>query len=267
MKTDHGKLLKDSLKFAVKPERWLPFFITDFLACTVALFYILFNAPAIVSLMNSTNGMAVLGGLVQSGLVLFTVFIVWILIRLWLQTSVVHQSYKEKQYNQSFKIGYKKLPSVLAAVIIIGFIGTLVSVIPFFGVILAILVGIMFFFAMQAIVVGNYGFYDAMMKSYKIFRKKPFEVIVAWFIISLVSFFITTAFAIPISTLFINVLISMVSQSGSMVSGALLSSYVVNLVQAYLPVVIITGIVALIGFAIANVFSLKAQTEYYLKMK
>ncbi|MBU0898890.1 MAG: hypothetical protein KKB03_03040 [Nanoarchaeota archaeon] len=262
MSLEHGKILKKSLKFAIQPKRWLPFFILDLIFLSVGIFYTLLNVSIISNIFAAATGsLASLGALMQFGFVLILLFTVWVLVKIWLQTSIIHQSYKEKDYNKSFRIGLKKYPSVLAAVIVIGLISGLIGMIPFIGSILSIIIGLMFFFTLPIIVVKNKGFSEALNASLKIFKKKAFDVFIIWLLLAIISMAIATIFALPLLILFINVFVA----AGTLSSEAVFP-YIIQMAQAYLPIVVLGSIILLMGMSITSVFSLKAQTEFYLKM-
>jgi uncharacterized membrane protein len=186
------------------------------------------------------------------------------LIRFWITGSMIHQSHKENEYKKSFSFGARKYPSILAIMIIMGILGFATSVIPLVGWLLSIIVSLVFFFAMQVVIVNNKSFSDGLSKSYNIFRKNAFDVLLSWLLLAVISIAIMIIFALPMFALFFNV----AQLSGSAAaSQEAITSYIIGLSQAYLPVLLIVGACFVVGIAISTVFSLKAQTEIYLKVK
>ena len=263
MGINYAEILKKSLKFAIQPKRWAPFFVLDFVFLSIVIIYTLTNIADVISLMMVPNDITLLASLVPYFSAILALFASWMLIRFWITGAIIHQSNKENEYKKSFTYSAKKYPAILAVMIIMGILGFATSVIPYVGWLLSIIVSLMFFFAIQVVIVNNKSFSEGLSKSYNIFRKNAFNVLLSWLLLAIISIAIMIIFALPMFALFFNV----AQLSSTAVSQETLASYIIGLSQAYLPVLLIVGACLVVGIAISTVFSLKAQTEIFMKVK
>jgi len=105
----YEEALSKALKFCIHPKRWLPFFIVDLAFFSLGIWFVLSNLSVVISVMLavSTSPFAIVSVLGYVA-ILAAGFIIWMLLRLWIQGAVVHQSYKEKQIKKSFGIACRR---------------------------------------------------------------------------------------------------------------------------------------------------------------
>jgi hypothetical protein len=85
-----------------------------------------------------------------------------------------------------------------------------------------------------------------------------------WILIAVLSLIILGIFSLPIMALTFRMVIDI--SAGGQVTAATLMSLVYT-IENQLPMLVISGIIFVLGMAISRVFSLKAQTEFYLQLK
>jgi hypothetical protein len=266
---DYGKALSKGLSFGINPKRWLQFFILDLVFLSIGLAVALPNLSEIIPVMM--GGSQDLAGAVQIAgfaVSIMLVFIVWVLIRLWFMGAIVHQSYKGKdKISKSFSVAGRKYLHILVAIIIVTIIAGAVSIIPYVGWIIAIVISWIFFFVLQGIVVSNMGFVGTLQNSYRMFRNRPLQVFLAWLLIAIVTLVIYFVFSIPMLILMFWAIIPIIpSLAGAQMPPEAISA-LSQMLYTNLPALIVVGVIALIGFAISQVFTLKAQTEFYQQLK
>jgi hypothetical protein len=210
--------------------------------------------------MDSSMAMAMVGLIIPLVLVAFF----WYLLAVWIIVAIIHQTYKENEYMQSFKLSLNRYLYLLAAMILVTAITGIVSMIPYIGWVVSIIFGLMFFFAMQGVIISKLGPIESLKNSYSIFRKNALDVFLIWLIALIITLVIVGIFSIPAIILFIGMLIPLISAS---MTQAGISTMLMNLVQAGFLIVAAVGILIVIGMSIAQVFSLKLQTEFYLQFK
>lgn len=262
---DYGKALSRGLKFGFHPRRWLPFFVLDVIFFALMLIVVTGNLSSIIAalLALSTSPVAA-ASLIGYIAIFFIIFIIWMLVRFWVIGAVIHQAYKEKEFDKSWRISCRKYPSILVAMIIVAIISGIVGAVPYIGWIFSIIVGLVFFFVLQGVVISNFGFYKALTNSWEIFKKRPLSVFVMWLAITIISLIILFIFALPILAVFLNTIFAnMVNLTAATPDfSSVLLAFLANL-----PMFVVGAIILLIGMAIANAFVLKAQTEFYLQVK
>jgi hypothetical protein len=268
---DYGKALSRGLRFGIKPKRWLQFFILDLIFLSIGLAITISNLSEIIPIITGySQDLTGALGLLGIGISLLVVFVVWMLVRLWLMGAVVHQSYKEgSRISESFRVAGRKYLHILLATVIVTVIMALVSMIPYYvGLVITIILGWVFFFVIQGIMVSGMGFDKTIVNSYRIFRKSPLEVFIAWLLITIITAVIYLVFAIPAMVLFFGIIYSLAPMYmgiGTVTPDAMAS--LSQTLQANMPAIAVVGIIALIGFAISQAFALKAQTEFYTQLK
>ena len=265
----YGDILMNAIRFSIHPRRWLPFFILDSVFLLAAVGLILTNMSDILGMSNMGMGMgnnaapmAVLY-MVNLGLIMISGFVVWSLIRLWISGAVIHQSVKPKEFGNSWGVAKSRFFSLLAVTIIVGLISGVVGVVPYIGWVLSIIVGLAFLFAMPAVVVKRLGFENSLRESYRIFRNKPFTVFLIWLAMAIISIIITIIFLIPLFMTVWGIVAPFLFQASSATIASLL---LMSLMQNVWMLVI--GMeVLLVGVAISSTFTLKAETDFYLKLR
>ncbi len=261
---NYGEALSKALKFCIQPKRWLPFFILDLAFFLLVAWFVLSNLSVVISVMLavSTSPLEIISVLGYVA-ILAVGFIIWGLLRLWIQGAVVHQSYKEKEIKKSFRIACQRYLSLLGVMIIVTIVSAGVNFVPWIGWILSIIVTLIFFFVFQSVIVGRLRFEKALVDSYNMFRKKPLSVFLAWLVTAIIATVITCIFAIPSIMMIWNAIVPYLSQLTTTTAAA--SVLFVLLTNS--TILIAGGIVFLIGIAISTAFSLKAQTEFYIQLR
>ncbi|MFQ5647887.1 MAG: hypothetical protein ACE5FW_01505 [Candidatus Aenigmatarchaeota archaeon] len=259
-----GEPLVKGLKFAVHPKRWLLFFIIDLVFLGSAAWIVLSNLSAFTSaLVTITTDVTAVSSLLGYIAGVVVLLIVWGLLRIWAMGAIIHQSFKEKDaVKKSFSISFKKYPSLLLATIIIGVIAALVGWVPYIGWIISIVVGLIFFFVVQGIIVKGSGAFKAINESWKIFKGSPFKVFLMWLLIVIIGGAISLIFALPALGMVLGLMLSAGQTTGAAAMAAVLFSVMttpVNFVAVF--------VIFLVGSAVSMCFSLKAITEYYLQVR
>lgn len=266
---DYAKALRKGINFGIEPKRWLQFFIVDIVFMLIAIGIGFTTIPQLLALMQSApqsiESAMTLASLAGYFVVLF---VVWILIRLWLAGSMVRQSVKEREtVSKSLKFSAKKYVSILLATIIVAVISIAVGIVPYVGWIFSIIVALVFFFFMQGIVVDNLGFATTLESSWKIFKKKPLQVFVAWLLITIVTLAIYFIFSIPAGAILLWVVMPIIPSGAANLPQNEFFNLLMQALQTNPAAVIIGLAILLIGFAVATTFALKAQTEFYQEFK
>jgi hypothetical protein len=251
MKIDWSKIIKESFLFSIKPRIWLPYLLLDVFCISAMLLTIFYNISQI-SVAMSTQSITMLIKYLWPALF---ILIIWILTRLWIDGSVIYQSFKPKDFSKSWKYSFKKYPSMFSASMIIVVLTLVFGLIPYIGWIINIIISLIFFFTLQAIIVKNKGYFEGLSDSYNIFKKKWLFVLVMYVLILIIALGITIVFSIPITAILMNIF----SPNMTIVSLLLL-------IKEQLPLILISGVILILGIDISKAFSLKAQTEFYLKL-
>jgi hypothetical protein len=264
MKVDWSKALGDGLRFGFHPKRWLQLFAVDAVFISLILYAIYFNLSDMIYIFSSLSAGAD-GFLILSLLkyiwIPVLIFAVWRLVRIWIDGAIIYQGWKTKdsEIGKSWRFACRKYPSLLLALLIITLVSGLVLIIPYIGFILAIVISWIFYFALQAIIIRNIGFYEGLEDSYRIFRKHPFEVIVIWLAILIVNIVIFGIFALPFAYLLLTNIFYLAQTTGLASLLLMLKEQVVFFVAS--------GLILLIGISITTAFTLKAKAEFYLQLR
>ncbi|NIO21444.1 MAG: hypothetical protein GTN76_12065 [Candidatus Aenigmarchaeota archaeon] len=264
MKINWSKPLGDGIKFGFHPKRWLQLLVVDivFLSVILSVFYFsLSDIAYVISSMGTEAGRFLALSLLSYIWIPILVFFLWFLVRIWMQGAIVYQSWKtkDKEIGKSWRYACRKYPSILVAIIIVALISILFSIVPYVGWILSIIISWIFYFALQAIIIRNTGFYEGLDDSYKIFRKNAFEVIIIWLLIVIVNIVIVAIFALPfVSLLFAN-LFYLAKTTGV---GSIFLMF-----RDQMALFVTSGLILFIGVSISTAFTMKAQVEFYLQFK
>ncbi len=269
---DYSGAISKGLRFGVNPKRWLQFFILDLIFLGIGASIILPNIQNMGTLIAGTQDVTNMFQLAGMAVSVLAIVIVWVLVRIWFAGAMIHQSNKEKdKIGDSYRISCRKYPSLFMATLIVSIIGVVVGMIPYYvGLILSIIVSWLFFFILQGVIVSKLGFSKTIGNSYKIFRGKPLKVFLAWLLITIITTVIYLIFTLPIMATTMGIFVPQMGLMGMTqpISGAeLLSSIAPGTLQSNIPMMLVGAIIALIGFAIATTFALKAQTEFYNQFK
>ncbi|RLJ09130.1 MAG: hypothetical protein DRP15_04180, partial [Candidatus Aenigmatarchaeota archaeon] len=118
----------------------------------------------------------------------------------------------------------------------------------------------------QEAIIKKKGFYDALNGSWNIFKKQPFRVFIIWLLVYVVSILILIVFTLPLVLALMMMLLQTIVDAGvTTVNTQVIVNFLFSL-HSQILLVLATGLLALIGFAVSKVFTLKAQTEFYMKL-
>jgi hypothetical protein len=267
MKIDYSGSLTKSLAFCIQPKRWLPFFVIDLAFVSVALTAVLANMPYFIYIMSGVEDLSAIAPVMNLIFSVVLLFTGWILLNIWISGSLIHQSHKEKEFGQSWGVAGKRYFSLLGVSAVTAIGAMIVGMIPFIGFIMSILVGLLFFFGMQSVIVKGNGFVSALEDSVALFRKYPFKVFLIWLAVAVISMLILLVFSLPILALLFNMFtgIPELTAGGDITTPVLMN--LIFAVQNQMPLLVLTGAILLIGFGVSRTFALKAQTEFYSQFK
>ena len=261
---DFGKTVANALRFSIDPKRWLPIFALDAVFGLAFLSYIITNIYALTSIMGAaTSGLEVASGIIGVGLTVLAMGIIWFLIRLFISGALIHQSMKPKEIRKSCDVAVKWFIHLFLASVIVSILSVIVSWVPAVGWLLSIIIGIIFFFAMPAVVAGKQGFVEALRDSYRLFRYKFSDVFISWLLVVVITIIIIFLFMIPASMAAASVLFPSLEGLSAGTAGEEVLAILVANGWSLVP----AGLVFLVGVAITTAFSINATTNFYLQLK
>jgi hypothetical protein len=261
-----GDALRKGLRFCIEPKRWLPLFVLDAAVLGMAVLVLLGNMGGMMDILldiqNNPLAAASLAGYFAGFLLLG---IAWFIARLWIIGSIVHQSIRPREFRKGYAVSLGRLHKTIAVTIVVAIIASLAGAIPFGGWILSLVIGWVFFFMIQGIIIDNLGVVSTLKNSMSIFRKSPFDVFVAWLLIAIISMLIFGAFSLPLLITLFGFVWNTLFFSGSMEAEAL--ALLMVYIQNNLVTVVALGLTALVGLELSQAFGIRAQTEFYLQLK
>jgi hypothetical protein len=249
MKVKWSEPVESGIRFGINPKEWLHIFIVDMVFLSAAFMYFYPRMGEIINLFSAgSSGAPMFLSVLGHILTLAAIFILWLLVMLWLDGVLIHQSWKGKEpLKNSWNFSAAKYITMIAAWASIGLISVAISIIPFVGWFLSIVASWVFLFTFIKIITSDSGFYESIVSSYEIFRKNPLEVVLAWLITSIIGGLIMLAFIIiPLI-----MLSASIAQSG-------LSVTLMNT-----PLLVSSVILFSIGNAISRCFIIKSLFGYY----
>ena len=264
MKLSYVPTVVKSLKFAIIPKRWLPFFLLDLCFGIFTLSFLFSVLPSLSGILSQNNPLA-FASLLTIATPVIVGMIAWILVKLWISGAVIHQSYREKEFKKSWRVSLKKYPYLLVAMILITLITTAGGIIPLIGWIITIILSLIFYFVYQGILINNLGPLEAIGNSYKIFRRNIAEVFIVWLIITIIVLIVNSLTSLPATFMLSHTFdtLSAVYDTENITA----ISEVLSVVKYNTANFAIAGIIMLLGLAFSQTFSLKAQTEFYLQLR
>jgi hypothetical protein len=265
MNIDYATPLKKAFAFCLEPKRWLPFFILDLAFVATAFTLVMSNSMTFLFMMMSASDIGVSGDAAALLLELVGLFAVWALASVWVTGAVIHQSHKEKEFRKSWKASWKRYLSLLGATAVTAVIAGLGGMIPAVGWILAILVSLVFFFALQGVMIKGHGVMKSLEDSWHIFRHQPFKVFLMWLLIAALSAIIILIFAMPILGLTTRIVLDVAGTGGNITSSDLIN--LITMIQTQFTLFVVSGMILVLGMAITRVLAVKAQTEFYLQLR
>ncbi len=261
---DYGKVLSGALRFGVEPKRWLPIFAIDALFVMAVLSNMVSNASAFVDIINApVEGFAVAASVVNMLVFLFSLFVLWLLVRLFVVGALLQQSVKPKEYRKSCDVARERYISIVGISVLVGLASYVTGLVPYIGWLISIVIGIIFFYSMPAVIVGKKPFIEAMRESYRLFRDRFPEVLLSWILISVISGVIAVVFMIPVFMISFNLLIPELMLMGEGSTGMEFFTVILNAGWSLLPGIV----VALAGVAISTALGLNAQANFYAQIR
>ncbi len=261
-----GDALRKGLKFSIEPKRWLPLFALDVSCLGIILLALLTGMGGMTDILLETQGdMAAPMPFTGYFLGFLALGTVWYILRIWIVGSIIHQSRRPKELEKGYVLSLKRLHKLITAAVAVALISGLTNMVPFAGWAIGLFVGWVLFFMFQGIIIDNLGVVSTFRNSWRMFRKSPFDVFIAWLLISMISMLIATLFALPFIIMFLGVFLNPVFASGGTDPSTV--AFLIIYIQNNLAAVVSAGLVALVGLGLSQAFALKAQTEFYLQLK
>jgi hypothetical protein len=254
-KVSWSDAISKSLRFSVRPKRFLPFFITD-LIMVLLLLVLIGGTTDLMTLVSYAEGMLP----VEAAAVLAwgsVLMVVWVLVSVWVTGAVIHQGANPDDFRGSWKASLARMPSLVGALIVVSLVSVMASLVPFIGIVLSFFVSLLFFFVNQVVVLEKGRFDRALSASVRTFRRKAGNVIVAWLLDTLVGIAIVAVFMIPIFILLSYTIYSV----GPLATDEEMMAMVAG-PQFQLAIVIM-----MFGLSISKTFNLAFITEVYLQLK
>ena len=263
--TDYGDLLSKSFRFSLHPKMWLQFFIVNMIFGSIIVYSFITNIGIILSGISEAASVAAVSSAAWFLIVFISSFIVYSFVMLWLQGSMIRQSANGKEkISSAFMFPPVRYISLLVAMLIAGFVSGIVVVVPYVGWILSIIVGLVFFFTAQGVMISKLGFAEALKNSYEMFRSRKFDVFVAWLAISIITTLVVILFALPAIVMIGSALVQSIFSGQADLSGM---QFLVSLMNENMWMLFAAGTVFCIGMSIAETFTQKAITEFYMSWK
>ena len=261
---NYGKTLSGAIRFSFGPKRWLPIFVLDAVCFTIALTYLLSNASAFRSILSGdVSGILAVSSIFGVAVIAMTLYALWMLVRIYIVGALIHQSVKPKEFPQSWTVSKQRYLSLLAVMVVVGAISWLAGMIPYVGWLASIITGLVFFFAMPPAIVDKMSFDNAIKVSYNLFRNKLTDVFIAWLVIALISSIILFVFVIPVLLVAFGILLPQLIGVSPSSSGTELLMMLISNRWSLVP----AALVFLIGTSIVAVFSIYAQTHFYIQLR
>lgn len=267
-----GDGLKEGISFCLDPKRWLPLYTLDVAIVSVFAVSFLAHISTLLPLFTQ-SGFGTFQALSLAGFILGFIIlgVIWFILRNWIIGSLIHQSYRNKEIERSYTISLSRLPKLIVTAIIIAIIsailGTLLATLPFVGIIINIIISLIFFYVMQGIIIDDIGAVNTLKASYRFFRKAPFDVFIIWLLIAIIAGLITLAFSIPLLSMFFGAIFGMAVTSASAVVGSGGAIMFFLFLQERITTVFAFALIAVLGMDIAQTFSIRAQTDFYMQFK
>ncbi|MEK6887881.1 MAG: hypothetical protein AABX14_02960, partial [Candidatus Aenigmatarchaeota archaeon] len=121
-----------------------------------------------------------------------------LLIYMYVILLFTHNYANQKSLGKSASFAKSRYLRFLGVVIVTGVITTIVSMVPFIGIVFSIIAGLVFFFVHQEVAVSDNGISKSLTNSYRLFRKNILGVIITFILAAILSVVIVLIFAIPI---------------------------------------------------------------------
>jgi hypothetical protein len=279
MRVDFGKTFSFAFKYAFNLKRILPFFIINLLLVAFAFVFIDYAIDLLPILLSGSFTSIPVTTLIYAALVIFVVVAVTSLLKIYFQAVITDNagSYwqkKKKALSKSLPSGRTYL-TVLIALILAGLITSIVTSVldfvavlgRFLAVICSIVLGLIFLFLIQIIVISKRGIVDSIKAGYALFMKNKFDVFIFWLVLTILSFILLLVAIIPIGIVLIPIITPFISAMSTSTGFSSLLGNITALIQANMLSLAVAGIVSSFIIAYLSVFQESAKTFFYMQKK
>ncbi|MFA4819584.1 MAG: hypothetical protein WC613_01345 [Candidatus Aenigmatarchaeota archaeon] len=244
-----GSALERAWKYSTNLKRVGVFTLFLIISLSIVLLPLLFaynGAPLSISLLN----------MMQFFVWLAVGIAVALLVYMYAALLFTHNYANQKSLGNSANYAKSRYLRFLGAMIVIGVISGVVSMVPFIGIVFSIIVGLILFFVPQEIAVGGSGISKSLTNSYNLFRKNIVDVVITLIVSAILSTIIMLIFAIPIF------IVGFMSVISAMSTGNFMHVFLSNA-----PLFVVTGLILLVGVAFSILFSNSIRTDVYMQLK
>ncbi|MCD6558044.1 MAG: hypothetical protein J7K31_03390 [Candidatus Aenigmarchaeota archaeon] len=243
--------LEKALHFAFQQKTFLPYFIFQL----VVFAFLGIPMLNMVSQIIAKNPVAAASAVTSNFGIMIIGIVIAVVLGVIIQGTYIHNYKNKKSLKVSFDFAKKRFWSLLAVLIVTGILTTIISLIPWVGWILSIIVTLGLVFGLQAVIVDKKDCVEALKTSWRIFRKEWLKVLLSIIAMAIVAIIIQGLFVIPLFFVMVSAAISFVD-IGSL-----------SALAQHSGLLLLTGLVFLIGTAITKVFQIAFLTEIYMKLK
>jgi hypothetical protein len=253
MKVKYGEAVANGLKYGIMPDRVAVYFVF-MTAYMTMIFYPLYR-------MFGAIGSGNVGGILNWVGVMLVGLIVGILLLVWIDLALV-RGYVTRNKKGSLWKAFGEVKGMywrmVAVMLVVALISGLLGMIPYIGWIFSFVLGWIFLFVTQFVVIGKKKFGKVFSASWNNFKNNTGDTILTWLVSVLVVIGIMFVFLIPVLIIFLGKFMSFIVEENfeGMMSAML----------AEPGVLILTGVIAMVGFAISGVFSIGMITDAYMQL-
>jgi len=276
MPADFGKTFSSAFKYAFAFRRILPFFLIN-LILVAFIFIFIDSATNLLPLLVSNAWSSIpISTILYATLIFLAVIAVTTLMRIFFQATITDNARfywqkKKKGLSKSFPTGRKYI-TVLFALILAGIISSFVSAIlqyiPIGGVFLAmiasILLGLIFLFLIQIIVISNKGVVNSLKEGYRLFMRNKLDVFLFWLVLIILSLLILLVAIIPILIAAVPIIGLLIE---SVTAGSAILENLIPLIKSNMLSLGIASIISSLILAYMSVFQESAKTFFYMQKK
>jgi hypothetical protein len=242
IKVKYEDSVKKAFKFALKPK----------LLALLFSFYLILFIPFIYFLWIFLEYRDNVGYIISSVVGLLLWVIIYTLILIIVSMILVDNYVRKKSLKQSFNHVKPMYLRMLGVTLVVVLISSVAGMVPYIGFIFSILVGLIFLFVTQHVVIANKRFGDVFESSWKLLKKETGDVILTWIIALLIQGALIFMFAIPLIIIFIQMFLS----------GNFLTAGLANIV-----LLVIGGLILLKGMVISALFNIGFLTDVYVQLR
>jgi hypothetical protein len=248
-------LLKTGLSFSFRPKRFLPFFILGLVMLFAEIAFINAGIGIDALLLYAEYGVPEAEMPLFAGMAIVQV-LGWI-AGIAVTGALVHQAAHPSECRKSWSVALRRLPSLAIASFVVMMLSLSVSLAPYVGALLSIIVALTFLFVNQCIVISGLRFDRGLLGSARLLLRKPAGVLVTGLAVVFMGMLMILIFAAPLTVMLYSYFGQEVPDVLS--PGILFSGGGLELKAAFM--------VSLLGESISKVFMLKFLTDVYLTLR